>query len=304
MKVHLITNCTNLKKNTIKDKVQLKSLILDSGSEDIQNSWMQLLNDANQKLPANQVYAGDHWKVATSVRDPNIELWVLSAGYGLIHSSSEITSYDATFSKNSDNSIHNIGLSNNEWWNVIHEIRDNTQFGCDSLSSLVISNSADKFFIAASPDYLKIIEDELLELISKGKLTSENLFIASSKCNLNIKLIPFFLESSAKLSSTLKGGRVSLNIRLAKYLLAHTDTCDINKKTVFDRYNNLINNSQELIIHKRNKLSDKEVISFIKNELQANKHEAVSASKLLIKLRNQSFACEQKRFSRLFKETI
>lgn len=304
MKVHLITNCTNLKNSSIQDKTQLNSLINKFDSQKIVRSWLKQLNDAEQKFTAIKVYAGDHWKVAKSVKNANVELWVLSAGYGLIHSSSMITAYDATFSKESDNSIHHTGLSNNEWWSAIHQIRDNVQFGCDSLSSLVINNDADKFFIAASPAYLKVIEEELLQLTSTGQLTTENLFIVSSKCNLSIKLKPFFLESSANFSSTLKGGRVSLNIRLAKHLLANSDGCNIDKKTVFNRYNCLKNNSQELVIHQRKKLSDEEVISFIKDEIQGNKHVAMSASKLLIKLRSQNFACEQKRFSHLFKETL
>lgn len=304
MKVHLITNCTNLKKSSIQDKTQLNSLVNKFDSQKIVTSWLKRLNDAEQKCSANQVYAGDHWKVAKSIKNPNVELWVLSAGYGLIHSSSMITAYDATFTKESDNSIHHTGLSNNEWWSLIHKRRDNAQFGCDSLSSLAINNGADKFFIASSPAYLKVIEEELLELTSTGQLTTENLFIVSSKCNLNIKLKPFFLESSANFSNTLKGGRVSLNIRLAKYLLANSDGCNIDKKTVFNRYNSLKNNSQELVIHQRNKLSDEEVLSFIKDELQVNKHVTMSASKLLIKLRSQNLACEQKRFSRLFKETL
>ncbi|PKH01379.1 hypothetical protein CXF72_17050 [Psychromonas sp. MB-3u-54] len=304
MKVNLITNCTNLKKSNIQDKTQLNSLVTKFDSQKIVSSWLKRLNNALQKFPAKQVYAGDHWKIAKSVKNPNVELWVLSAGYGLIHSSSMITAYDATFSKESDNSIHHTGLSNNEWWRLIHQIRDKVQFGCGSLSSLVKDNGADKFFIAASPAYLKVIEEELLELISTGKLTTENLFIVSSKCNLNIKLKPFFLESSANFSSTLKGGRVSLNIRLAKHLLENSNDCNIDKQTVFNRYNSLKNNSQKLVIHQRNKLSDEEVISFIKDELQVNKHVNMSASKLLIKLRSQNLACEQKRFSRLFKETL
>ena len=302
MKIHLITNCTNLKKTNIHGKIQLRNLIENNSARNIVNSWCEQLENAEQKVPANEVYAGDHWKVAKSIVKPNLELWVLSAGYGLIHNSSKIGSYDATFSSGSENSINKTGLTNREWWNTLHERRNSDVSKCESLRSLVSTNTDDVFFIAASPGYLKVIQDELEQLVLEKKLTNENFFIVSSKHNISEQLIPFFLESKADFCSTLKGGRVSLNIRLAKYLLGESKANIFDSKNVIDRYNNLENNAIKLLVKNRKKLSDEEVISFIKNELNINQGAKVSASMLLKKLRNENLACEQKRFSRLLKE--
>jgi hypothetical protein len=304
LKIHLITNCTNLKKSNIKGKVQLKNLIDNNSAQTIVNSWCEKLENAEQEVPANEVYAGDHWKIAKSIIKPNLELWILSAGYGLIHSSSQIGSYDATFSSGSENSINKSGLTNSEWWNTLHQRRNSDLFKCESLHSLVSMNTDDIFFIAASPDYLKVIQDELKQLVLEKKLTNENFFIVSSKHNINEQLIPYFLESKADFCSTLKGGRVSLNIRLAKYLLGESEVNVFESKNVIDKYNDLDKNAIKLLVKNRQKLSDEDVISFIKNELDIHQGAKVSASMLLQNLRNKNLACEQKRFSRLLKDLL
>lgn len=304
MKIHLITNCTNLKKSNIKGKIQLKNLIENNSAQTIVNSWCEKLEKAEQKAPANEVYAGDHWKVAKSIIKPSLELWVLSAGYGLIHSSSQIGSYDATFSSGSENSINKTGLTNREWWKTLHQRRNSDALKCQSLRSLVSTNADDVFFIAASPDYLRVIQDELKQLVLEKKLSNKNFFIVSSKHNVDENLTPFFLESKADFCSTIKGGRVSLNIRLAKYLLGESEVHIFDSKSIIDKYNNLEKNSIKLLVKNRKKLSDEEVVSFIENELKIYQGAKVSASMLLKNLRNKNLACEQKRFTRLLKDLL
>jgi len=304
LKIHLVTNCTNLKKTNIQGKIQLRNLIENNSAQNIVNSWCDQLENAEQKVPANEVYAGDHWKVAKSIIRPNLELWILSAGYGLIHNSSKIGSYDATFSNGSENSINKTGLTNSEWWNNLHQIRNNEAFKCNSLQSLVSANTDDIFFIAASPDYLKVIQDELEQLVLEKKLTNENFFIVSSKHNISEQLIPYFLESKADFCSTLKGGRVSLNIRLAKYLLGESETNVFDSKSVIDKYNDLEKSAIKLLVKNRQKLTDEDVIAFIKSELDKHHKAKISATMLLKNLRNKNLACEQKRFSRLLKEVL
>jgi len=299
LKVHLITNCTNLKKSNIQGKVTLENVIKKHESNRIVRAWFEHLENAEQKVPANEVYAGDHWKVAMSIVRPNINLWVLSAGYGLINSSSHIGSYDATFSKGSKNSISKTGLSNNDWWKSLHQVRKSEGFECNSLHSLVSRNVDDVFFIAASPDYLKVIQDELKELLLDKKLTNKNLFIISSKHNIDKKLTPYFLESSADFCNSLKGGRVSLNIRLARYLLEKININKFSPNHIIDKYNHLKASSQKQLVNKRKKLSDDEINSFIIKELEVNQGLKTSATMLLKRLRSKNLACEQKRFTKL-----
>ncbi|WP_157726628.1 hypothetical protein [Thalassotalea crassostreae] len=280
----------------------MKDLINEHETDTIVDSWYKQLNNAEQKLPANKVYSGDHWKVALSIMTQSIDLWVLSAGYGLIHNSSPIGSYDATFSKGSENSIDRTGLGNSEWWNSIHQSRDSNVFKTSSLKTLVTNNPNDVFFIATSPDYLKVIESELCDLVSQNKLTKSNLVIVSSKQNLNEKLIPYFLESSADFSSTLKGARVSLNIRLARYLLEHIESIGFDYNKVLEKYNHLKKISVKKMAKNRQKLTDEEIGEFIKNEINLNQQTKISATLLLNKLRNRNHACEQKRFNRLLKD--
>ncbi|AOW76231.1 hypothetical protein A3Q34_04785 [Colwellia sp. PAMC 20917] len=275
---------------------------MKGNSQTIINSWWEQLKNAEQKVSADEVYAGDHWKVATSMITPNLDLWVLSAGYGLIHSSSKIGSYDATFSNGSENSINKTGLTNNEWWKALHQIRSSERFKCHSLHSLVSTHTDDVFIIAASPDYVRVIQDELKQLVSEKKLTNKNFFIVSSINNINKTLTPYLLESKADFCSTLKGGRVSLNIRLAKYLLEDFKVNIFDSKSVTNKYNFLKKNAIKLSAIKRKNISDEEVRSFIRKELNSAQVAKISATMLIKKLRNENLACEQKRFTRLLKE--
>jgi len=303
MKIHLITSCTNLKKSSIKGKISLKDIKCELNPIDTVKSWIESIENPEQQVAVSDLYVGDHWKIANSINYPNLDLWVLSAGYGLVHKSSLVGSYDATFSPDSDNAIKHAGLENHEWWDAIHQYRSKENYSCDDFSSLIELNRSDIFVVAASPSYLKVISSDLKHLISRGILTKDNLVIISSKHNIGKELEDYLLISSADFSSTLKGARVSLNIRLAQYLLDSREGEFKGVQTIMDKYNQLRNNSLKHIAVVRKKLTDDEVINFIRSELKILGIDT-GASLLLRNLRSNNLACEQKRFTKLFKQVM
>src|SRR5687767_10391584 len=69
------------------------------------DAWRNALNLTSQgAVPAEELYAGDHWSVVRSLRSVapaglDLQVWVASAGYGLLRSDALIRPYSATFAR-------------------------------------------------------------------------------------------------------------------------------------------------------------------------------------------------------------
>ena len=120
--IHFITSCT--KSKAVKYG---KALALSECSEHPgfgPSSWLCELSKREKQGPALEVYVGDHWSVSKDILvNYAQDLWVISAGYGLINAQKTIASYDATFSTGDRNSIsNNLGFDshpkeqNKAWW--------------------------------------------------------------------------------------------------------------------------------------------------------------------------------------------
>ena len=74
--------------------------------------------------PAIDLYAGEHWDVARrlanlSDADTSVELWVCSAGYGLIPASAPSAPYAATFTPGNADSVPDGAEGASAWWNAL-----------------------------------------------------------------------------------------------------------------------------------------------------------------------------------------
>jgi len=300
VKVHLITNCTsNKRKFSSKPRVELGG-IKSNNLLDVKN-WLNLLHRNEEKIVAFDLYLGDHWSIARDIYQQDRYVWVISAGWGLINIETPIYPYDATFAKGEFNSVaysdpqNSVIEQNRKWWNTLQKNRI-LDF---SIEKIFDDFSEDYFFIAVSPQYIKVIEPELVELKRNGVITSKNTFIITSGKGLQEPLQELQYLVSEDFCSILGGSRTSLNIRLARYLI---DGCDISgdvQEFVASKYSLLCESSEPAKKYDRSKLTDEEVITFIKKVITLGK--VCSATAGLKELRSEGMACEQKRFGRLFK---
>ncbi len=305
MKIHLITNCTKTKRNVISASTAMLSEIKGTTSFSRVSEWLKHIDGCEIRIPAIDLYVGAHWAVAKEEYNRERMLWILSAGWGLINAETPICPYDATFTKGDANSIfrssadeeESVIYQNREWWTILHENRSSDL----SLEKIFNDFSDDYFFIATSPQYLNVIEPELVRLREKGTITIENTFVITSGKGLNEKLKDLQYLVSEDFCSILGGSRISLNIRLAKYLI---DGCmdSRNIKTFIEnKYSSLCNSAKPATKYNRKKLSDAEVIILIKKMIE---FENINSASLGLKeLRKSGMACEQKRFGKLFNKT-
>lgn len=308
MKIHLITNCTSRKSSKLKHDVKIKDIC--GGSDFPSKQWQQKLQIQNDLVPAINVYVGDHWSKVIDIYNLNYPVWVVSAGYGLISAKQEVCSYNATFNANDENSVsrlyrdESLAKNNIRWWNEINFKETTQENDIGPIQELYRKNLADVFFIVVPPNYLKVLEPEILKLTTSGIINTANTFIFSSNQKLASPLKSLFYQAKDDFCKSLGGSRISLNIRLANQIIKNISLERAVTPQVKEMYNALVKNSSPAERFNRKKMTDGDVNSFIENELKNVNRRETSASKLLRNLRDKGMACEQKRFSKLYKAFI
>ena len=296
--VRLIVTCSNRKTNPIPDSYRLRAVAGATLAARLR-SWIELLAKALEPpTSARHLYAGEHWSVARSVGDSinsgiRVDLWVCSAGYGLIPDSAPIVPYAATFSTGQADSVPCGAKGATAWWNGLSDW-EGPVGGVRSLTDLIGIDRSARVLLVLSEAYLKACRADISR--SLNTLTSsKRLSIISAGAKLTGDLREFQLPSDARLQAVFGGSLQALNIRTVDHLLSagiadHDEMSETLKKMLAD--------APKLIRYGRLTATDSEVLAFIRAQLLANPR--VSRTSLLREFRSGNRACEQARFANLF----
>lgn len=310
-KIHLITTCTNSKKLFGSPPVQLRDFIAkDEGIDETAYLWAQALTASmknNPTIAAKDLYKGAHWHIAKSIAEEfGAELWVLSAGFGLIHKDTKIVNYQATFASVTDDCIPKSGGSlyvrSNYWWTALAENLGKYREYKD-LSVLMRKNPNDYFVISGSSYYIHAIHDDLLKGLHYLKNPHKQLIIITSHSNSLKELAPFTLVSQQKMRQLLGGTMVTLNIALAKLFLSKscsTMSSIIDFSTTKHALECDLKKLPPEIKPERKRRSPEEVKHYIIDLLK--KKPDTSASQGLRYFRDSGNSLEEKSFRRIFEE--
>jgi hypothetical protein len=314
-KLHILSTCTNIKSQTVPD---ICSIEMFDGMEIAQacRNWKANLTLSGlPKVPAQSLYVGSHWKeTLASVKVAQVQgftpdLFILSAGWGLVHQAQLITPYAATFANSGGDSIHRLNwpseLSTKErcrlWWESINDQfysmkRPLSERFSDEVDSL--------FLVILSKDYYQAIEQELLEMVSKGHeilILSAGLFTQRKIAHPQLKnnILPFN-DKFKQMDPYLNKTNVSLNARLANWLLGtYADAVKMGVKTTVEILLDIEASLPSMVRKDVVKMTDEEVLGFIAENFVP---QVSTATQLLTILREQNKSCEQKRFGGLFKQ--
>ncbi|MDM7164749.1 hypothetical protein QUH30_25785, partial [Klebsiella pneumoniae] len=176
-RLNLITSCTNSKHNNGHSVLNLAIFSEKYKTpKGLIHAWGEAVNSAlSTKLvvPVEKLYKGGHWSTAMSIYDAQpIELWVLSAGFGLLKHGDGIVPYQATFATGHKDSIplfsdkYGKKFFYQEWWGKLNEASPLKKSHPVSLSDLMMDKSDEYFIICASPDYINAINMDLMKGIS------------------------------------------------------------------------------------------------------------------------------------------
>jgi hypothetical protein len=311
-KLTVVSTCTNQKRGSATDDLHLGTFA-GRFHRDSAKAWVASLAANQNGLPARELYVGSHWQESIacegSARDLGIdaELWVLSAGYGLISSSEITTPYAASFAAGTD-SIQNLnwpagftsGQKAREWWNLLHRYRKR-----EGLSRFAfLAKKKTPLLIIVSREYYNAVEPEIIDLISAGV----NLMIVSAGLYRNLNsassvvrphILPFS-DSFKQVDDYLNKTNVSLNARLATWLVRnHSEAVFRGVESVVPILKKISDQLPPMERKDVNRMSDDDVLEFIARDYSETLN---SATKLLRRLRDiEKMSCEQKRFGALFR---
>jgi hypothetical protein len=344
-KLILVSTCTNNKTARVPGFLVLQNCNSSIYDKAIPEWTDKIWSEDGGRMPAVDLYAGSHWKGTLKAHanlsnreDISTDLWILSAGCGLIPSDLEIPPYSATFSSGADG-IHELiwqpGWSPKEksqhWWKEINAVKPK---GIPRSLPEIDSDPESIWLFILSKEYMPAVENELFELVSSGR----RVLIASAGAYGNAQSLHPVLQSrlfplSEKFEmyrKCLHGAKVALNANFAHWLtrermdqlLCDPDgllrdivkidqslpdptayTADEFVRASKDAGSDLPADELEHLWTKRNRqtlpMTDEEVLAYIDEHYEPG---VSSATQLLRKLRHEELrSCEQKRFGALFK---
>lgn len=314
MPLNVVVTCTDRKTRPIRTSHMMRSVRARHIKSRVAEWIRRLEASGEQVVPAADLYAGDHWAIVRSLadvlrdQDSDARLWVLSAGYGLIPLEGPVVPYSATFSPRHPDSVSGAGVREGptalarQWWAALSLWRPGGARGPRSLRELVRRDPKGTLLIEASPTYLRAVSEDLSAAATLLRAPEKLALFSSGSATLG-DLARHRVPTSTRLHSLLGGGCHSLNARLLLRAVSEAKSDRMLTTHVLRDWAKELTMSQPPVQKpERTPMSDDAVRTFIASRLQANpkaKHTA-----LLRDLRQSGRACEQKRFRRLFGETL
>lgn len=306
---NVIVTCTKSKTVQIPASLNLRAVKRGSVTERA-SLWFDRVTKSNaERFDVKDLYKGDHWSAARDIvasgGGGKFNVWVCSAGYGLLALTDKVPGYSATFSGSNPDSVvakskvldRRSGLA--DWWDSLCKWPKSTLRPKRSVQSLAVASPDTPLIVIGSDEYLFAMQRDLQAALAK--LSSPNLLsIFSAGCKqldgLDGNLIPY----DARMQNCVGGALRSLNMRVARWALEECGRAKPTKKVLQKRVSEQLKNQPAFAMPIRKPITDDAVRKFILREL--NRDPRACHSPLLRKLRKQNKACEQKRFANLFHE--
>ncbi len=309
--LHIIASCTERKRVPVPRELQLRSVQAPTLEQRAQRWWTRLQEHAHPPCPAQELYAGDAWRVALEL--PQVasrfgytaHLWIASAGYGLIPSQALVRPYSATFTRSQSDSVlpqkptQPAAPSLRQWWKSLASEAGPVPGAPRSLQQLAEHAPHARILVIASPHYIAALEEDLTRAAGSLQRPGQLLIISAPSPRAPGALSPHWIPSTAHHQAHLRLGGVlaSLHVRVARDVLARG--LELDAASVRGYYESLIDRSTPLVRAKRATMTDDDVRDFIARAMHTG---TISCTAALRALRTSGRACEQQRFKRLFAE--
>ena len=306
---NVVVTCTKSKTVSVPESLKLRAVKRGSVQERA-SSWFQRLQKASaERFQVRNMYKGDHWSAAKDISDMGSgqkhQVWVSSAGFGLLSLDDEVPGYSATFSGThpdcvvSKSKVDDRRSALGDWWDSLCKWPKSTLRPRRSVRSLAAKSPSTPLIVIGSGEYLHAMHRDLLAAVAA--LDSPKLLsIFSAGCKqlegLDENLIPY----DARMQNYVGGALRSLNMRVARWALSECTRSKPTNALLRKKVGDQLKNQPAFVMPVRKPMSDDGVRKFILREL--NRDSRACHSPLLRKLREQNKACEQKRFASLFRE--
>jgi hypothetical protein len=305
--VHVVVTCTQRKRRPIPAALHLRRI---PAVEPVGRCWMWrerlIARGGPEAVSAVDLYGGEHWQVARSLPVHGAEggqkvvLWVSSAGYGLIPADAPLRAYAATFSSAQADSVLRPGAPVSDlsvWWRELSAWEGPAPGTPRTITSLARSDPSASVLVAVSPPYLRACGRDIADAAAEA---GERVAVVCAGGTPAGPLAEVALPGDARLQAALGGTRGSLNVRIAGHLLA-THSGPFTRPALAATLADLLERQPPLPRYERQELDDAAVVHFITAELDGLNGSAPGATRLLRRLRDSGYACEQRRFASLYR---
>ena len=306
--VNFIVSCTNRKRFEASAETSVHKV----GGADLAarlKLWKRNLRvTAAGEHRADDVYMGDHWSVVRTIpveartSGLSVQVWICSAGYGLIRPETPIKAYRATFTRGEDDYIA-AGLSEDEhtlhrWWDGVCSYRFATQTKVPrTISGIAAAFPRTPMLVALSADYLKAVAKDLAGVLVRPYFRDHLSIVSCGTPQSHAIWKQHLLPCDASLAANLGGALTSLNARVARRLFQSLANDDLTVETL-TKVAASIDRVDGGMTPSRIPRSDDDVAEFIRAHL--DKFPSTSKTRLLQEFRDKGRACEQKRFGVIY----
>jgi hypothetical protein len=299
--VHVIVTCDNRMSRPIPAYLQLGQ-VLGRTQVERAHGWIARLAEAGSapQVPAVELYAGEHWSVARKfptmhLPGEEVRLWACSASYGLIPAEAPLMPHHATLTPGQADSVPGAWPS---WWSLLSEWVGPVPGHPRSIRELAAADPTAVFMFVLSKNYLRACGVDLAAAC-ECLADPDRLFIVSAGGRPDGDLAAFAVPADARLQALFGGTRRALNARIGAHLLER----GIRSKNAAAEYlARLIAAQPPVPRYDRKKQSDREILDAVAARLA--QAPATSANRMLRELRDAGLACEQHRFTRLYRQAI
>lgn len=297
--LNVVVGCTSRKRQPVPRELRLRSVRALSPGERA-NRWIERLDTfSTAPVPNNLLYSGGHWSVVSHLIEEaaesgiDLNLWVFSAGYGLVRFGAALKPYSATFASGHADAVPRAPF---DWWSRLTEWRGPEPGAARSLASLAKTSRASLLLLVLSAPYLRAC---LPDALAAAEIVTDpdRFAIISAGTKPSGQLASHFLPADGRFQQALGGTLQGLNARIARLVVRSDPTTQGFKEIRISLAQQLVALPSS-VTHDRKRLSDEDVCAFIADELVVSP--LASKSNLLRKLRESGRACEQERFGSLF----
>jgi hypothetical protein len=296
--VHVIVTCANRKNRPIPAELQLGNVGGRSFAERARR-WIARLAKGTlaPHAVAADLYAGEHWSVARrfpelGLSGETVRLWACSAGYGLIPATAPVMPYHATLTPGQADSVPGDSAA---WWSELSQWTGPEPSLTRSIKALVAEDAGAVFLLVLSRNYLNACGPDVAAARAYIGEAGQ-LMIVSAGTRPQGDLADLMIPADARLQARFGGTRRALNARIGGHLLS---TGIRNAAEATEHMKRLLAEQPPVPRYDRLKQSDREILDRIAERL--GREPGASANRLLREFRDAGIACEQHRFSRLFR---
>lgn len=297
-RIALVVACSQRKRAQPPKELRLASI--NAAPEQRAVEWRRRVRDVEAaQHPAHELYIGDHWRAAceafrlAQLYSSRAELWVISAGYGLIEGDKSIKPYSATFASGSIDSVWRGSADGvrkeclGEWWQRLPHDAE--------LPDLLAKDAT--IVIAAGAAYLTAIATDVATAVDHDR-SGDRVSVVSAGTRANAALLPI----DGRFRSTVGGTDGALNARLLAMLAVGASSHGFRRSAMAA---SLAKTAQRLPQSNRSagaKMTDQQVVGWIDN-IRVQSPD-ISRTRALREFRRSGAACEQTRFEAIWRLTF